>query len=63
MILTRSLLSVVARAEYVDHPTDTAERARFWQYRARDVRDRIAHLQGLQELRFPVEVDELRRFG
>jgi hypothetical protein len=58
MILSRTLLSIVARAEYADRPKAPAERERrFWQYRARDLRDRIAHLRELQKEGFSVVGD------
>lgn len=55
MVLARSLLSLVARAAYVDDPTDLEERRRrFFQYRVRDLRQRLQLIEELAAAEFDV---------
>lgn len=58
MILARSLLSMVARAIWIDLPHDRAERrARFEQWRKRELGDELKEARGLTAAGFPVEID------
>jgi hypothetical protein len=62
MILTRSLLSLVGRAAYVDAPTDPEERRRrFLQYQAQDLRETIRTVERLETAGFDPGAD-LERF-
>jgi hypothetical protein len=56
LILARSLLSIVARAVYVDAPEDLAERRmRYEQYLVKDLRDRLKMVEDLLATGFDVE--------
>jgi hypothetical protein len=56
MILSRSLLSMVARAQYIDGSEEAGERQRrYWQHRRRDLGDRIAALREFEELGLDVQ--------
>jgi hypothetical protein len=58
IILARSLLSITARAAYVDAPSDKAERKRrFMQYQANAFREQIRNIKRLIEAGFDVEAD------
>lgn len=63
IILTRSLLSILARAAYVDDPTDRDERRRRWErYQVTNLRDRIRQIDDLADAGFEIDSDttELR---
>jgi hypothetical protein len=63
IILTRSLVSMLARAAYVDAPADYAERKLRWQrYQVTNLRDRIRQIQDLADGGFEIdnESDDLR---
>jgi hypothetical protein len=60
VILARSLLSLIARAVWVDIPTDPAERRSRWErYAKAYLTDKIKTLEGLQAFGFDVEQDVL----
>lgn len=73
IILTRTLLSMVARAAYVDAPDDTAERKRRWErFQLTNTRDRLKMIADLKETGFEehtdvselqADVDELEQRG
>jgi hypothetical protein len=58
VILARSLVSLVARAVYVDAPREPAERRRrFLQYRRRDLQDQIRTTRALVAAGFDIDDD------
>jgi hypothetical protein len=58
IILTRTLLSMVARAAYVDAPDDTATRkARWEQFQVTNLRDRLKMIADLADTGFDVDTD------
>jgi hypothetical protein len=60
-ILTRSLVSLVARAAYVDAPTDSSERRERWKRLVKaDLTEKVATLEGMRDLGSEVDDDELR---
>lgn len=70
MILARSLLSMIARAIWVDLPKGGAERrARFERWKKRELTDEVKEARGLQSAGFPIDFDfddyeaELLRLG
>jgi hypothetical protein len=59
MILARSLLSMLARAAYVDAPSDNEERRRrFLRYQANDLHEAIRARDRLEAAGFDVEYEE-----
>ncbi|HEX5173655.1 MAG TPA: DUF5677 domain-containing protein [Gaiellaceae bacterium] len=58
MILARSLLSMVARAIWIDVPPDAGERrTRFERWKKRELEDELKEAHGLEAAGFPVEID------
>lgn len=58
MILARSLLSMVARAIWVDLPTKVSERnARFSQWKKRELADEVKEARGLKAAGFQIDFD------
>lgn len=58
VILTRSLLSLVARAVWVDLPADKVERRTRWErYAKHHLVDRIKTLEGMQAVGFEIDQD------
>jgi len=58
IILARSLVSMLARAAYVDGPVDRAERKLRWQrYQVTNLRDRIRQIEDLAESGFEIDSD------
>jgi len=58
LILARSLLSMVARAIWVDLPSDKTERvSRFNQWKRRELEDELKEMRGLEAVGAPIEFD------
>jgi hypothetical protein len=56
LILTRSLLSIVARANYVDSPTDRdVRRDRYRSFARQHLDDQVKTLSGMRDLGFEID--------